>query len=103
MPSSPTLHRAVYFRTLSCGHGGGSVSGNTKHGSYQFSQASGRWDADASDWKECHLDLSRNLRRSSASQRSASQRWQKQVRNIFFLKYVDLSCRAVPLDDVGGL
>ncbi len=89
MPSSPTLHRAVYFRTLSCGPGGGSNSGSAKQISHQFSQASSGWDTGASDWKEGHSSLSRSHLRSSRS-----QRWQKQVRNVHSqLKCVALLCR----------
>ncbi len=81
MPSSPTLHQAVYFRTLSCGPGGvGSSTGSVKQNPLQFSEASNVWDAGASDWKDGHLSLSRSHLRSSRL-----QRWQKQVRQMYIL------------------
>ncbi len=98
MPSSPTLHQAVHFGTLSCGPGRGSTSGSTKQASHQFSQTPSGLDAGASDRKGGHLSLSRSHLRSPAS-----QRWQKQVRNIFFQIFVALLCRVIPLDDIATL
>ncbi len=98
VPSSPTLHQAVHFRTLSCGPGRGSTSGSTKQAFHQFYPSPSGSDAGASDRKGGHLSLSRSHLRSLAS-----QRWQEQVRKIFFLKIVALLCRVIPLDDIAAL